>query len=197
MALSGQRGGSPGAAAPAKRPLVVLGFVGADGAATPSEEAVLAAALCNDARILGRHLVGDPVDVALLHWVREQGGNIAALRGRHPRQHVTYGEAMTVVCRFDGILREYGKGAPEAIRPLTAGYGFPASIADALEACGIRNERGLLLAGGPLGRRLPLLALLFLGVRGSLDRSDAVEATGERLPVSHGRVRPVRVQTNA
>lgn len=143
------------------RALAVLEFVGPDGASEPTAEAFLAAALCNDARLIGRRIAGDPIDAALLRWVQAYGCDVSLIRAPHPRIDASSSDRRrTVTCRFDGILREYGCGTPEAIGDSLRGGGYPLSMAEAIEAAPF--EQWIVLAGGPLGCPLAALGLLRL-----------------------------------
>ncbi len=128
--------------------LSVLGLV----PASEEERAlgVLAAAVCNDARIADGKIEGDPLDAALLRWVREEGADVEALRARYVRQAAVAFEAhrryMSVTCRDreNGTEIEFLKGAPEAVT-VELGIAPPEVIGAAMEEAARRGERVILL----------------------------------------------------
>jgi magnesium-transporting ATPase (P-type) len=132
--------------------LAVSGFHGPDGATEPAREALLAAALCNEARRLDNAFEGDPIDVALAAWARQRGADPAVLRDRHPRLGDVPFSAerryMAVTCTIDGRPYQLVKGAPEAVLAL-AGTGLPPALAADLNETAERGDRVLMLAGGP------------------------------------------------
>ena len=143
--------------------LSVLGFAGVGGGAYAPREALLAAALCNDAL---DGVEGDPIDTALLRWLRAQGVDADAERRRSPRladvpfdAHRRY---MSVTVRAEDGSRDYIKGAPEAVLPLVGLDRPPGQIAEAIDAATSGAERVLLLASGPTGSTPEIIGLLRL-----------------------------------
>ncbi len=55
------------------------------GGDTLMDDALLVAALCNDARPIDGRFEGDPIDVALAEWLAARGVDVSALRRQHPR----------------------------------------------------------------------------------------------------------------
>jgi len=74
-----------------------------------------ALALANDAD----HGIGDPIDLALLHFLKQQGVNVEALRQRHPRYSERAFESshkfQRVTVESPKGLMSYLKGAPEVL----------------------------------------------------------------------------------
>ncbi|HEY7037095.1 MAG TPA: cation-transporting P-type ATPase [Thermomicrobiales bacterium] len=144
--------------------LSIRGFVGPDGASEPTHDALLAAALCNDAHQNGEHVEGDPIDALLLQWVLANDEDHAVLRERYPRVEAVPFDAhrryMTATCRCNGTLQTFAKGAPEALVDLIDGESIPRPIAEAIEAATGQGERVLLLAGGPPGQPLSAIGLV-------------------------------------
>ncbi len=144
--------------------LSIRGFVDPDGSSVPTPDALLTAALCNDARESGDQIEGDPIDTLLLRWVIANGQNAAALAKLHPRVEAVAFDAhrryMTVTCRFDGDLRIFAKGAPEALIDLIDGGNVPVPITQAIETATGQGERVLMLAGGPVGQPLQVFGLV-------------------------------------
>jgi calcium-translocating P-type ATPase len=144
--------------------LSVLGFTGASTG--PPAEALLTAALCNDARLDGAGFAGDPIDVALAGWAAGNGQDVEALRRAHRRIADMPFDAsrryMSVTCDVGGAERDFIKGAPEAVLALIANGETPAPIAAALAAATQRGERVILLASGPRGQTPAVLGLVRL-----------------------------------
>jgi sodium/potassium-transporting ATPase subunit alpha len=145
--------------------LAVLGVVGPDGSTQPSPEALLAAALCNDAREVESGFEGDPIDVALVRWSAEHGVEPASARERYPRLADIPFDArhryMAVTCAVDGHPTSFYKGAPEAVFALAVGRAsdhLDAAIAEASH----RGERVLALAAGRDGAPPAVLGVIRL-----------------------------------
>jgi sodium/potassium-transporting ATPase subunit alpha len=143
--------------------LSIRGFAGPDGSPVPSADAVMAAALCNDARENGDRIEGDPIDALLFRWVADNGQDPVALKRRYPRVEAIPFDAhrryMTVTCDLDGTHRTFAKGAPEALVDLIDGSSIPTPIVRAIETATGQGERVLMLAGGPVGQPLAVLGL--------------------------------------
>ena len=164
--------------------LSVLGFVAPLGEPEPSAEVLLAAALCNDARIADGGFAGDAIDVALARWAAEHGLDVEALRGTHRRLADLPFDAnrryMSVTCEVDGSERVFIKGAPEAVLALTSDGQMPAAISETLSAATGRGERVILLAAGSARREARVARL------GAPPRSASPGGAGghRRLPAS-------------
>ena len=146
--------------------LSVLGFSDIAGSPEPSHEALLAAALCNDARVDGSGYTGDAIEVALAGWVGDHQLNAAELREANPRVVGLPFNAsrryMSVTCKAGGAERDYIKGAPEAVLALLGSDSTPTAITDAITAATGRGERVILLADAPRGDTPSLLGLVRL-----------------------------------
>jgi magnesium-transporting ATPase (P-type) len=118
------------------------------------QEALAAAALCNDARAVDGKFEGDPIDVALAEWAAAQGVDVGALRNTHVRiAGVPFSAErryMTVTVERDGRRRELIKGAPEAVLALSGAPSSGAIRQAILEAAGA-GERVLMLAARTAG----------------------------------------------
>lgn len=128
------------------------------------DQALRAIALANDAN-LGSG-VGDPLELALLEYAREQGVDIAAVQRAHPRQEERPFDSawkfMRVTVQDDVATTSYVKGAPEVVLARCA------LSREALETWATRAEdaarrgyRVLAIAAGE-GRREEALTLLGL-----------------------------------
>jgi magnesium-transporting ATPase (P-type) len=135
--------------------LAVIGFAGPDGATAPSRDALLVAALCNDARTADSGYEGDPLDVALARWATLHDS--ASIRARETHRRLAdlpfdaHRRFMAVTCELDGEPVDFIKGAPEAVLTL-AGVSASPAIEAALDESSARGERVLMLASGPSGR---------------------------------------------
>lgn len=141
--------------------LTVAGFEGPTGGPA-GEEALLAAALCNDARLVDGQYDGDPLDAALARWLPSAGIGLVRLREEHPRladvpfdAHRRY---MSVTCEVDGRRRVFLKGAPEAVELLTGES--PAGVRSATQRAAVNGERVLLVAAGEEGEPPVILGLV-------------------------------------
>ncbi len=146
--------------------LTVLGFEPADATPSLHRRALLAAALCNDARRSDAGWEGDPLDVALARWAEGEGCAPDSLRDDHPRfaelPFDAHRRFMSVTCDVDGDRTDLIKGAPEAVLAL-AGLGeAPPAVATALTEGTARGERPILLAAGATGTPPRLLGLVRL-----------------------------------
>jgi calcium-translocating P-type ATPase len=134
--------------------LSVSGFTPAVDRDGLVQEALAAAALCNDARAVDGKFEGDPIDVALAEWAAAQGVDVGALRNTHVRiAGVPFSAErryMTVTVERDGRRRELIKGAPEAVLALSGAPSSGAIRQAILEAAGA-GERVLMLAARTAG----------------------------------------------
>jgi sodium/potassium-transporting ATPase subunit alpha len=146
--------------------VAVLGFIPADGGTLVPHDALLAAALCNDARATDQGFEGDPVDVALAAWVTSQGADVPSLRVRYPRLSDTPFDArrryMSVTCDAGDAIYTVVKGAPEAVRALAGVERVPRAIADGIDTATRHGDRVLLLAAGRAAASLDVLGLVRL-----------------------------------
>ena len=124
--------------------LGVLSVRGAEG----ERDGLLAAVLCNDARPAPDGLSGDPIDVALAMWARDNGMDLVTTQAKHRRideipfdAHRRY---MAVTCEVPGGPRQFLKGAPEAVVS-ALGVELPAAFEAAIEEAATRGERVLML----------------------------------------------------
>ncbi len=141
--------------------LSVLAFQNIDSEAG-SDEAMLAAALCNDARLVDGHYEGDPLDAALAEWLRSAGHDPVALRQQYPRLQDlpfdAYRRYMSVTCEVDGSRRQFVKGAPEAVEQLAGAS--PPAVHSAMEDAARNGERLLLVAAGDAGESPAIVGLV-------------------------------------
>ena len=145
--------------------LSVAAFDVADPDAAVRDEALLAAVLCNDARMVDGAFEGDPIDVSLSRWAAREGRDIATLRERHRRLRDVPFDAvrryMSVTCDVEGEELEFIKGAPEAVLELT-GAPAPPRIAAALDGAANAGERVLMLASRTPGSPVRPLGIVRL-----------------------------------
>ncbi len=146
--------------------LSVRGLVPAMDDAPFLQRAMLAGAVCNDARSGEGGYHGDLLDVALATWLVDQGHDVEGLRRRHPRRADVPFDAsrryMSVTCLVDGREEVFIKGAPEAVLELTGCTDLPASLASNMVQAMASGERVLLLAAAPLSGPGEILALVRL-----------------------------------
>jgi Ca2+-transporting ATPase len=90
--------------------------------AGPIAEVLRAGILCNDATIgdgSAPHVIGDPVDAAMLRAAQGAGLNVREIRAGYPKvAEIPFSserKMMTTVHRRDGRNLVYSKGAPEAV----------------------------------------------------------------------------------
>ena len=129
--------------------LAVAAFVPAGPEPDLEQEALMAAALCNDARAVERVFEGDPLDVALARWAQAQGQDVEEVRAECTRTADPPFDAkrryMSVTCDVRGEEREFIKGAPEAVLQL-AGVAAPRAVASAIDEATGAGQRVLMLA---------------------------------------------------
>ena len=144
-------------------------------------EALRAMALANDASITGS--AGDPLEIALLDYAREEGLDLAALHRVHPRIEERPFDSewryMRVTVRDGATTKSYLKGAPEVVLarcslPDEAREAWTKRADDAAE----RGYRVLALASGAGEERreddLRFLGLVMLGDPPRPEASDAL-----------------------
>jgi calcium-translocating P-type ATPase len=129
--------------------LSVAAFVPAGDDPHLKEEALMAAVLCNDARVVAGAFEGDPLDVALARWTQAQGRDVEGTRAACVRKADLPFDAkrrfMSVTCDVGGEDREFIKGAPEAVLQLAGVEASPA-IASVIEEATGAGQRVLMLA---------------------------------------------------
>ncbi len=170
----------------------------------PGRRLVLAALLCNDARLHVSadklRMDGDPMEVALLALAARAGMEADTLRSESPRLDEIPFDAQhrymaTLHAKHDGSAMLMVKGAPERVlsmcaHQITAAGTAPLDAAywqDAIDSAGSAGERVLGFAWrdcAKLTRRLEfsdVQGLVFLGVVGFIDppRNEAIKAIAD------------------
>ncbi len=145
--------------------LAVAAFVPAGPDPDLEQEALMAAALCNDARAVERVFEGDPLDVALARWAQAQGQDVEEVRAECTRTADLPFDAkrryMSVTCDVRGEEREFIKGAPEAVLQL-AGVAAPRAVASAIDEATGAGQRVLMLAARRPGAEVRPLGVIRL-----------------------------------
>ncbi|MDB4894450.1 MAG: hypothetical protein JWN15_712, partial [Firmicutes bacterium] len=156
----------------------------------PLIAALEAAALCNNARLVGDGAMlraeGDATEGALLLAARRVGIDPTTLQAKYPRLHETPFSAgerrMSVVCQTDGGPALYVKGAPETVLPMCSRWLGP-SGGEALTGAARREQLAAAEAMAARGMRVLALAwrpqdqpvfpaangFIFLGFAGMVD----------------------------
>jgi magnesium-transporting ATPase (P-type) len=168
------------------------------------EEALMAAALCNDARLVAGAFEGDPIDVALARWTQAQGRDFERLRAAYVRTADLPFDAkrryMSATCDVDGEEREFIKGgarggastgrrrgAPHRRVRHRGGDGHRSAGADA--RCAPERRRGAAAGRGPAVR--PTQAGGARGDRG-VPAGERARRHADGRPCLHGPLRRPR-----
>ncbi|MEL6877236.1 MAG: HAD-IC family P-type ATPase [Pseudomonadota bacterium] len=148
----------------------------------------IAAGLCNESKITdGGGAVGDAVDVALIEFAREAGGEMDRIQSAPRLSIIPYEPALrfaAVEAEWDSQAITIVKGAPETILPMCRNAESQAQdIPDQLAAQGYRvlalAKRSDLTSDGPIRNHLKNLDLLgFVGLTDPLRRG-VIEAVAK------------------